>query len=368
MAAINLPFAASATKRAPTTDELASGYGCGDADITLFDWLAWWQTGQTAAAISKSGLSVDDIDIERLAKAIRSQRLNYLATVGGTANALTITLDPAPASYADLLATPIRFIPGTANSGAATINVNGLGVTAIRKDGTAALAANDLIAGRLVELAFDGTNFQLLTAPVLAFSNRQIFTASGAFTPPAGITRARVRVWGAGGGSGGTFGTASGSSGGGGGGYAEGIVSVTPGVGVTATVGAGGAAGASAGATAGGTGGTSSFASISATGGAGGAGASGVINASSVSSGGTGTGGDLQITGNTSDAPFPISGSNVVVGAGGGAFGGMRAHNGLSGGTSTGGVTGLFPGGGATGSANQADGAPGAGGLIIVEY
>lgn len=332
-----------------------------------------WLNGILAnlrAIVSKSNQVKTNLDDALLARALRSQRLNYAGTVGGTANALTFTLDPAPTSYAELLMTPIRLIPIANNTGATTVTPSGLATKSLVKDGSLALAANDLIAGRPIEIIDDGTNYHLLSTPVLPFTRRQVFLASGTFTPPAGVTRARVRVWGAGGGSGGTFGTGAGSSGGGGGGYAEGIVAVTPGTGVTVTVGAAGAAGTSAAANLpAGTGGTSSFgALVSATGGIGGNGAVGVVNASSVSAGGTGTGGDLQITGNTSDAPFPISGSNVVVGAGGGSFGGTRAHQGLSGGTSTGGVTGIFPGGGATGSANQADGAPGAPGLVIVEY
>ena len=82
------------------------------------------------------------------------------------------------------------------------------------------------------------------------------------FTPPAGVTRVYVKIWGAGGGGGGlTFNTtASGAGAGGGGGYAEGAVNVTPGVGVTVTVGAGGAGGAGSGNATGGAGGAVSFA------------------------------------------------------------------------------------------------------------
>ena len=79
---------------------------------------------------------------------------------------------------------------------------------------------------------------------VPGFSNIQIFTSSGSFTVPAGILKLKVRLWGAGGGGGASFSTTQGASaGGGGGGYSEGILSVTPGTVITATVSAAGAGG-----------------------------------------------------------------------------------------------------------------------------
>lgn len=71
MASINLPFAASATRRAPTTDELANGYGCGDADLELFDWMGWWTTAEIAAVILAAGLSADSVDATRLLQALQ---------------------------------------------------------------------------------------------------------------------------------------------------------------------------------------------------------------------------------------------------------------------------------------------------------
>lgn len=56
-----------------------------------------------------------------------------------------------------------------ANTGAATLNVNGLGAVQIRKDGgTANVAAGDLIAGGIYDFRHDGTHFQCmqLSAPV----------------------------------------------------------------------------------------------------------------------------------------------------------------------------------------------------------
>jgi hypothetical protein len=112
-----------------------------------------------------------------------------------------------------------------------------------------------------------------------AFSNVQLFTSSGTFNVPAGVSVIGVIVIGGGGGGGyNNFGT-SGAVGGWGG-LEAGCISVTAGGSVTVTVGAGGN-GATSNGGSGGTGGTTTVGAISATGGSGGsgggaAGASGV--------------------------------------------------------------------------------------------
>lgn len=98
--------------------------------------------------------------------------------------------------------------------------------------------------------------------PILPkFSNVQVFTSSGTFVTPAGVTEAYAIVIG-GGGGGGRYN--SGANAGGLGGIGVGLVSVSGSM--TVTVGAGGTLSNSG---TGGTGGTSSFGTISATGGTG---------------------------------------------------------------------------------------------------
>lgn len=159
MATINLPFAASATKRAPNTDELANGFPCGDADKQLFDWLAWWESGQIAQAIAAGGFTVDDIDLGRLAKAIQ-KGMNY-AVAGGTGNALTLAMPLPFPSLAALTGVPIRFRVANANTSAVTLNVDGLGAkTVAYEDGTVlGLQAGDLSPGMVVEVVYQGSFF-----------------------------------------------------------------------------------------------------------------------------------------------------------------------------------------------------------------
>jgi hypothetical protein len=82
-------------------------------------------------------------------------------TAGGTANARTVSLTPTLDAY--FAGLTVRFINGAAaNTGAATLNVDGLGAVAIRKgDGSVDLDPGDLPASALVTVVHDGTVFRL---------------------------------------------------------------------------------------------------------------------------------------------------------------------------------------------------------------
>lgn len=55
------------------------------------------------------------------------------------------------------------FKANTANTGAATLNVNSLGAKTIKKNHDQTLANNDIEAGQLVHVIYDGTDFQMLS-------------------------------------------------------------------------------------------------------------------------------------------------------------------------------------------------------------
>lgn len=108
------------------------------------------------------------------------------AADGGGSDTYAITLSPILFAYFTGLV--VRFKANTANTGAASLNVNGLGAVAIKKFGTVELADNDIQAGQVVELIHDGTNFQLLSAPrsaVFVSGDITIPTAGTAITPVA---------------------------------------------------------------------------------------------------------------------------------------------------------------------------------------
>lgn len=79
-------------------------------------------------------------------------------TAGGTADALTLTPSPAITAYA--AEQTFRFVSSAANTGAATVDVSGLGTKAIQIGG-AALSAGDIPNGVMATITYDGTQFQL---------------------------------------------------------------------------------------------------------------------------------------------------------------------------------------------------------------
>lgn len=86
------------------------------------------------AVVEGSGLAASSADLAQGLRAIRSLRLNHVATVGGTANALTVTLAPAPAAYDELRV--LWIIPAATNTaGAVSVNINGLGAVPVTVDG-----------------------------------------------------------------------------------------------------------------------------------------------------------------------------------------------------------------------------------------
>lgn len=78
----------------------------------------------------------------------------------GASNAYAIALTPA--LTANVTGMPIRFKAANANTGASTLNINSLGAATIKKNATTDLAANDIKAGQLVTVIYDGTYFQLV--------------------------------------------------------------------------------------------------------------------------------------------------------------------------------------------------------------
>ncbi len=111
---------------------------------------------------------------------------NY-AVDTGAANAYVISVSPSTlVAYADGLT--LRFKAANANTGAATINVNGLGLRSIvRPDGTS-LTADDIYAGQICQISYNNTtgNFQLSITPLaavyqaLAYANAAAASASAA--------------------------------------------------------------------------------------------------------------------------------------------------------------------------------------------
>jgi len=113
----------------------------------------WGQPGQTVPG-------ADDFNrIEENIKIIgQYDRAPGYGVASGT-NAKTITLSPAPGSYYEGLCFAFKNI--TENTGAVTINVNGLGAKSIKKPNGNDIAAGNLKAGSIYTVRYNGTNFIL---------------------------------------------------------------------------------------------------------------------------------------------------------------------------------------------------------------
>lgn len=101
------------------------------------------------------------IEAENLgdSKYITQDGAKVSATAAGT-NTYTATLTPAIAAYTSGATYYIKFT--NANTGAATLNLNGLGAKSIKKSVTSDLVAGDILAGQVMPLSYDGTNFQII--------------------------------------------------------------------------------------------------------------------------------------------------------------------------------------------------------------
>jgi hypothetical protein len=82
-----------------------------------------------------------------------------LITVTGT-DTLTGSLTPALTAYA--AGNQFSFVVANTNTGAVTINIDGVGSKSITRTGSTALVAGDMVAGQVVLIEYDGTRFQLL--------------------------------------------------------------------------------------------------------------------------------------------------------------------------------------------------------------
>jgi hypothetical protein len=96
---------------------------------------------------------------------------NNLITVTGTNDLIGTSVPPYTSYVAGMT---LSFIPVATNTGAVTIDVDGLGAKNIFVGNASALTGSELVAGRIANLEYDGTRFQLFTS---AIANDAVTTA-----------------------------------------------------------------------------------------------------------------------------------------------------------------------------------------------
>ena len=117
---------------------------------------------------------------------VQDGTFTYLTSVSGTD---TITAVAAISMTAYAAGQTFRFIAAGANTTTGvTININGIGAKSITKNGTTALAIGDIVSGSIVEVTYDGTEFQIssqVSSSLLGLANT--WTATNTFTASTGI-------------------------------------------------------------------------------------------------------------------------------------------------------------------------------------
>lgn len=141
-------------------------------------------------------------------KQVQGALTTHLTGIAGTANAITGNATPSPSSYA--AGQRFTFVAASANTGAVTLNVSGLGAVAVTRNGAVPLVAGEIQAGAITTVTYDGTRFQISnnardipSGSAMAFFQA---TAPVGWTQDAnpGLNHAIRIVGGAGGGTGGS--------------------------------------------------------------------------------------------------------------------------------------------------------------------
>ena len=84
--------------------------------------------------------------------------------IGSISGADTVTGIMSPTLTAYAAGQLFYFVAAGANTGAVTLNIDGLGAKAVTRDGASALAAGDINSGEMVVVIYDGTRFQMINA------------------------------------------------------------------------------------------------------------------------------------------------------------------------------------------------------------
>lgn len=100
---------------------------------------------------------------------------------GGTADAIAVT--PSPAYTAYFTGMTIDLGVASSNTGAATLNVNGLGAKDVRDQNGAAITANMLLAGRIQRLVYTAAGYFKMMAAVPPASFIATLPAAAALGP-----------------------------------------------------------------------------------------------------------------------------------------------------------------------------------------
>lgn len=108
------------------------------------------------SSIVVAGTDILASDINNFRKDIVKNSGDY-GTTTGSANTYILALDAQYTAYVE--GDKIKFKINVANTGASTININSIGAKSLKRADGSVLVPNDLVANRVYEAIYDGTNF-----------------------------------------------------------------------------------------------------------------------------------------------------------------------------------------------------------------
>jgi hypothetical protein len=179
------PAVAGQTILSERRNELDSGFAAGLSNCLTRDGqsapsAAIPMGGQRLTNLGAAAAAGDALNVNDLV----SNRLVYLTSVAGT-NTITGT---APILAAYTIGQSFEFIPANTNTGAVTLNINGLGAKSVVSEGTTDVVGGDLRAGRAVRVLYDGARFVLVNFSSIATTAEiQTGTNDTKMLTPAGL-------------------------------------------------------------------------------------------------------------------------------------------------------------------------------------
>ncbi len=104
----------------------------------------------------------------------------FFTTSGTNTYTATSTVTPPVTSYSTRKS--FYLLIGNANTGASTINIDGVGAANIYKFGNQPLEIGDLPVNNILEIVYDGANFQAIGGGIIfAYINQRINSAAANF-------------------------------------------------------------------------------------------------------------------------------------------------------------------------------------------
>lgn len=109
---------------------------------------------------------------------IRQGKVTFVASDTGTVNAHLVSMQKTPPAYSDGL--QVIFRAGSTNTGAATVNVDSLGVKDVRNYAGAALTGGEIVANAMIALRYDANGgYFRIENPLTAVASVTSFDIDG---------------------------------------------------------------------------------------------------------------------------------------------------------------------------------------------